>query len=133
MKYLHSSSLRFSALVCGIFVLMGQVAAQQQQDQKKEQAKEKIQSLPEVIVKDTMTVTGTSMATDLQTYPGSVSVVTPQQLDVATTPIDALRNVAGVFTGNDLGAAWGNHSIFAVSVISRKTASSSCKTACDAH
>ena len=62
---------------------MGQAAAQQ--DQEKEQEKEKIRNLPEV------TVTGTSMATDLQTHPGSVLV------------------------------------------ISRKIASSSCKTACGAR
>ena len=69
MRSLHSPFWRFSALACGIFLLLGQAAAQQAQ-RAQEKDKEKVPNLPEV------TVTGTSMATDLQTYPGSVSVVT---------------------------------------------------------
>ena len=91
---------RFSALACGIFVLLGQAAAHQSAAEK-EKNREKIQTLPEV------TVTGTSMATDLQTYPGSVSVVTQQQLQTASTPIDALRSVPGVSTGDDFGRGLG--------------------------
>ena len=100
MRSLHSPFWRFSALACGIFLLLGQAAAQQAQ-RAQEKDKEKVPNLPEV------TVTGTSMATDLQTYPGSVSVVTEQQLEAASTPIDALSSVPGVSIGDDFGRGLG--------------------------
>lgn len=100
MRSLHSPFWRFSALACGIFLLLGQAAAQQAQ-RTREKDKEKVPNLPEV------TVTGTSMATDLQTYPGSVSVVTPQQLSTSSTVISVLRNMPGVSVGNDMGRGLG--------------------------
>ena len=62
-------------LACGTLMLAAQAQAQTQARpqktaaQKQEQNEKKTPTLPQV------TVTGTSMATDLQTYPGSVTVV----------------------------------------------------------
>lgn len=62
---------------------------------------EKTASLPEV------TVSGSSLRTGLQTYPGSVSVIRPDELSRSSTPIEALASVPGVSTGNDFGRGTG--------------------------
>ena len=67
----------------------------------KQEEKDKIPALPQV------TITGTSMATNLQTYPGSVSVLGPEQLSNVSTVIEALRNEPGISTGDDFGRSLG--------------------------
>ena len=49
------------------------------------------------------------MATDLQTYPGSVTVIEESVLQAATSPIEALQSVPGVSTGDDLGRGLGQY------------------------
>lgn len=51
----------------------------------------------------TVTVIGTSLKTDVQLYPGSVSVVPQEALDRTGNPIEALASVPGVTTGGDSG------------------------------
>lgn len=58
-------------------------------------------ALPEV------TVTGTSLATDIQLYPGSVTVIPQDELDRTSNVIEALANVPGVTTGGDSGRSTG--------------------------
>lgn len=64
-------------------------------------AAESVATLPEV------TVTGSSLETDLQVYPGSVSIITEDSLKTSTTVIEALASVPGVSTGDDFGRTTG--------------------------
>lgn len=64
-------------------------------------AQDGAKALPQV------TVTGTSLATEVLRYPGSVTVVSPQALSTATTAIDTLTSVPGVSTGDDFGRGLG--------------------------
>lgn len=56
---------------------------------------------------DGITVSGTRLATDVQKYPGSVSIVTEGELNEHSTTIDALSAVPGVSLGNDSGRHMG--------------------------
>lgn len=58
-------------------------------------------SLPEV------TVVGTSLETDIQIYPGSVSVLSQDDLDRSSNVIEAMASVPGVTTGGDSGRTTG--------------------------
>ena len=69
-RALRTPRFPLCVLACGALMLAAQAQAQPQKTaaQKQEQNEKKTPTLPQV------TVTGTSMATDLQTYPGSVTV-----------------------------------------------------------
>lgn len=54
-----------------------------------------------------ITVVGTRFGIDVQKYPGSASVLLPEDLDTATDMIQALKAVPGFDTGNDGGRAIG--------------------------
>lgn len=54
-----------------------------------------------------VTVIGTSLATDVQLYPGSISVVSQEELDRTNTLVDALAKIPGVATGGNAGRTHG--------------------------
>lgn len=56
---------------------------------------------------DRITVLGTGYALDLARYPGSASVVLPEELDFSTDIIQSLARVPGIDTGNDVGRGLG--------------------------
>lgn len=52
-------------------------------------------------------VTGTGIALDVARYPGSASVILPEELDFSTDIIRSLSRVPGIDTGNDSGRGLG--------------------------
>ncbi len=54
-----------------------------------------------------ITVLGTGYALDVSKYPGSASVVLPEELDFGTDIIKSLERVPGFDSGNDVGRALG--------------------------
>lgn len=54
-----------------------------------------------------ITVVGTRFGIDVQKYPGSASVLLPEDLDTGTDMIQALKAVPGFDSGNDGGRAIG--------------------------
>ena len=108
-RALRAPRFPLCVLACGALMLAAQAQAQTQAQpqktaaQKQEQNEKKTPTLPQV------TVTGTSLATDLQTYPGSVTVIEESALQAATSPIEALQSVPGVSTGDDLGRGLGQY------------------------
>lgn len=54
-----------------------------------------------------VTVIGSSLATDLLVYPGSVTIINDEQLEKYNTPIEALAHTPGVAIGDDFGRGSG--------------------------
>ncbi|TWI76709.1 iron complex outermembrane receptor protein/hemoglobin/transferrin/lactoferrin receptor protein [Desulfobotulus alkaliphilus] len=54
-----------------------------------------------------VTVIGTRIATDVQKYPGSVTVLGEEDLKSSSTVIEAMTSIPGVTTGGDSGRAMG--------------------------
>ncbi|MDF9826018.1 hemoglobin/transferrin/lactoferrin receptor protein [Ereboglobus sp. PH5-5] len=54
-----------------------------------------------------MTVVGTRFGINIEKYPGSASVLTPDDLDFTADIIRALANVPGIDMGNDMGRGMG--------------------------
>lgn len=58
---------------------------------------------------DRITVVGTRFGIDVLKYPGSASVLVPEDLDDTPDLIQSLKKIPGVDTGNDAGRAIGQH------------------------
>ena len=61
----------------------------------------------EGLVTEEITVIGTHLATDVQKYPGSVTILKEEDLKSSSTVIEAMTQIPGVSTGGDSGRGMG--------------------------